>query len=164
MKNMEIMELFFKVAGMRKQMMYGENGTPLPHIGQYRCMFRLERIGECTQKELASALAIRPSSLGELLVKLEKKGYVMRRQSEQDKRSLIVSLTDAGIAEVEKYHKEQEKFYGDILSEVSEKEKEIFFQILLKIQAQYKEKENRRKKKNECKGRYDRKEADAYIY
>lgn len=42
---------------------------------------------------------------------LEKKGYITRKQSEKDKRSVMVSLTNAGIEYIEKARK---SVYGDV--------------------------------------------------
>jgi DNA-binding MarR family transcriptional regulator len=49
-----------------------------------------------TQTEITEKLDIRPSSLGELVMKLEKNGYVERRQNENDKRVINVFLTEKG--------------------------------------------------------------------
>jgi DNA-binding MarR family transcriptional regulator len=55
----------------------------------------LEKDG-LTQKELTDQLRIRPSSLGELVDKLEQNGYVERRVNENDKRIINVYLTEKG--------------------------------------------------------------------
>ncbi len=51
-----------------------------------------------TQKELAEALNIQPASVSELLMKLEKKGLVLREKDECDRRSVKVQLTKDGQA------------------------------------------------------------------
>ncbi len=48
------------------------------------------------QSEITERLDIRPSSLGELVTKLERNGYVERRQNENDKRVINVFLTEKG--------------------------------------------------------------------
>lgn len=49
-----------------------------------------------TQKELAEALSIQPASVSELLMKLERKGLIVRQKDETDRRSIRVSLSDEG--------------------------------------------------------------------
>ena len=49
-----------------------------------------------TQKELGEKLGIQPASVSELLIKLERKGLVERKKSEQDRRSIQVQLTEVG--------------------------------------------------------------------
>lgn len=49
-----------------------------------------------TQKELAEILGIQPASVSELLMKLERKGLVLREKNENDRRSIKVQLTEDG--------------------------------------------------------------------
>ena len=44
---------------------------------------------------------MRPQSLGELLSKLEKNGYILRTPSETDRRVMNIKLTDEGIKATE---------------------------------------------------------------
>ena len=48
------------------------------------------------QRDMCTALGIRPQSLGETLTKLERAGYITRRISDLDHRALLVSITPAG--------------------------------------------------------------------
>jgi DNA-binding MarR family transcriptional regulator len=57
---------------------------------------------EISQKDLGFLLNIRNQSLMELLAKLEKSGYITRRPSEEDRRTMIVTLTEEGKAAAEK--------------------------------------------------------------
>ncbi len=47
-----------------------------------------------TQKELSEALGIQPASVSELLMKLERKGLVIREKDNLDRRSIKVHLTE----------------------------------------------------------------------
>ena len=49
-----------------------------------------------TQKELAETLGVQSASVSEVLRKLERKGFVKREKAEQDRRSVRVTLTEAG--------------------------------------------------------------------
>lgn len=51
---------------------------------------------DVTQKELAEGLGIMPASLSEVLMKLERKGYVVRVKDENDRRFVRVRLTEEG--------------------------------------------------------------------
>lgn len=64
--------------------------------GQGRLIRLLMEHGTLTQHELSELLQIRPASLGELVVKLEHKGYVERRPNARDKRRIDVLITAAG--------------------------------------------------------------------
>ncbi len=64
--------------------------------GQGRILAMLKIQPEIATKELAYLLGIRQQSLNELLNKLGKNGYVERKPSENDKRVMIVHLTEKG--------------------------------------------------------------------
>lgn len=53
---------------------------------------------EITQKELTYLLDMSKQALGELLSKLEKAGYITRKPSEEDRRMIIITLTEKGKA------------------------------------------------------------------
>lgn len=69
-----------------------------PHRGQGRVLALLKLHPEISQKDLGSILDIRSQSLGELLAKLEKQGFIERESSEEDKRVMMIRLTEAGKA------------------------------------------------------------------
>lgn len=66
--------------------------------GQGRVLALLRLRPEITQRDLNTILDMRQQSLAELIGKLERRGYVTRRRSEQDKRVMVVSLTEEGRA------------------------------------------------------------------
>ena len=65
---------------------------------QYIAMMVLWEKDSVTVKELGEALYLDSGTLTPLLKKMEAKGLIRRRRSEQDERSLIVSLTEEGTA------------------------------------------------------------------
>ncbi len=98
----DLLEQLFHLAGLlrrRTVQMHWERG-PLssPHQGQGRVLALLKLKPEVSQKELSTILDIRSQSLGELLAKLERQGYITRTPSEEDRRGMNISLTEAGKA------------------------------------------------------------------
>jgi DNA-binding MarR family transcriptional regulator len=75
-------------------MSFGFTGSPFR--GQGRVLKLLKLKPEITQKELSELLDMRQQSLGDLLKKLEQKGYITRTPSETDKRAMIIHLTEKG--------------------------------------------------------------------
>jgi DNA-binding MarR family transcriptional regulator len=67
-----------------------------PYSGQGRVLAILKMQPEIIQKELGYLLDISKQALSELLDKLEKNGYITRTQSEKDRRSFVIKLTDTG--------------------------------------------------------------------
>ena len=68
-----------------------------PYYGQGRVLKLLKLQPGITQKDLSYLLGMRPQSLGELLAKLERNGYITRTPSESDKRVMDIRLTEKGI-------------------------------------------------------------------
>ncbi|HTX72256.1 MAG TPA: MarR family transcriptional regulator [Rectinemataceae bacterium] len=83
----------------RHMQMHRERG-PMgdPHRGQGRILALLKLKQGISQRELSAILDIRSQSLGELLAKLERQGYISRTPSEADHRAMDISLTEAGMA------------------------------------------------------------------
>ena len=69
---------------------------------QYITMMVMWDQKEVTVKEAGKYLYLDSSTLTPVFKKLEAKGYVTRRRSEEDERDLIVSVTDRGMALREK--------------------------------------------------------------
>ena len=67
-----------------------------PFRGQVRVLKLLKMKPEITQKELAIILDMRPQSLGDLLKKLESKGLILREPATNDRRAMVIKLTDKG--------------------------------------------------------------------
>ena len=63
---------------------------------QYITMMVLWECGEMNVKELGRRRFLDSGTLTPLLKKLEAKGFIARRRSAEDERSLLVSVTEAG--------------------------------------------------------------------
>jgi len=88
--------------------------------GQGRILAVLKLRDGISTKDLSYLLGLRVSSLNELLSKLEKNGHVTREPLEQDKRVLLVKLTDKGREEPGPAD------FGDIFASLSDEEKQAF--------------------------------------
>lgn len=88
-----------------------------PHRGQGRVLALLKLHPEISQKELSYLLDIRQQSLGELLAKLEHKGYITRAISETDNRAFDIRLTEAGATAAAGQDKESPDLFMDLTGE-----------------------------------------------
>ena len=68
--------------------------------GQGRVLAILKRKDNISTKNLAIILGISVSALNSLLTKLEKNGYIVKEASTEDKRVLLVKLTEKGRSHV----------------------------------------------------------------
>ena len=68
----------------------------------------LHENGPTSQKELQERLGIQPGSMSELVTKLENRGWVERTRDASDRRKVLLTLTVAGAAKIERQeHKSQ---------------------------------------------------------
>jgi DNA-binding MarR family transcriptional regulator len=88
-----------------------------------------------SQKYLAYLLGIRPQTLSEALAKLEEQGYVERRKDENDRRVMLVYLTDDGRERAKEIDARREQRAEDIFSVLTDEEKEQLARILAKLDA-----------------------------
>ncbi|MDR2672706.1 MAG: MarR family transcriptional regulator [Coriobacteriales bacterium] len=84
---------------LHKQRMHDyHHGSHLADVtrGQGRILAALRLQDGISTKDLSYLLELAVSSLNEFLAKLEKSGYITREPSEQDKRVILVKLTEKG--------------------------------------------------------------------
>lgn len=85
---------------------------------------------------LARNAHVRPSSVSEVLERLEKSGLIERRRDQKDRRVLRVYLTDKESAQNESNSARWYRFVGHLMEPLNEAEKESYLQILQKLQSQ----------------------------
>lgn len=99
-KELVLVEQFMRLHWLIPRYVHQCHKTSDPFVnsysGQGRVLRLMQRKQKATQKELAEILGMRSQSLGELLGKLEKKGYILRSQSKTDKRVVEITLTELG--------------------------------------------------------------------
>ena len=69
---------------------------------QYIVMMAMWEKKESNEKELCKTLRLKTNTLAPLLKRLKEKGFLAIRKDEQDKRNLVISLTEKGEALKEK--------------------------------------------------------------
>ena len=97
--------------------------------GQGRILAMLKMRDGISTKDLSYLLGLRVSSLNEMLAKLEKAGYATREPSEQDKRVMLVKLTEKGRNE----EQPGDVDFGDIFSCLSDEEQQAFGEYLDRV-------------------------------
>ena len=95
--------------------------------------------GVRTQRELGELFSIKPSSLSEILTKMEALGYVVRTRDQGDSRKLIVKLTETGAAEAEAEMARRDRFREWCLSCLNVDEQERLRGLLGRVLDHWKE-------------------------
>ena len=102
--------------------------------GQNRILGMLYREGEMTQKEVQNRLDIQSGSISEIVRKLEAKGLVKRKKHKDDKRNVVLTITDEGkefYNENQRIKKQQEAVIFNALSHDERRELKSLLDKLL---------------------------------
>ncbi|MCC8194610.1 MAG: MarR family transcriptional regulator [Deltaproteobacteria bacterium] len=103
------------------------------HHAQKHVLSILREKKSMNQRDLMEILGVRSASLSELLGKLEKNGLITREKDERDRRNIVISITDAGIASVKDHVTEQRKSAEAVLGPLTRPERQQLGELLLKI-------------------------------
>lgn len=87
--------------------------------------------GEMTQGELQEKLGTRPGSVSEIVSKLVNRGMLTRDKDEDDKRKVVLRLTEQGREKAEHCHGEDKS--KDAFAALSDQEKETLKSLLKKL-------------------------------
>jgi DNA-binding MarR family transcriptional regulator len=93
-------------------------------VPQYHLLEPLRDGGELPVGELAEAAGVAAPTATRMLDCLARDGYITRRHSETDRRSVLVSLTAEGEAAVETAHRHVEAWRGRVLDRLEPEERE----------------------------------------
>ncbi|WOV82896.1 MarR family transcriptional regulator [Sporosarcina jeotgali] len=89
--------------------------------------------GESRPSDIAKKLNFTPASLTHLSMKLTKQGLIERRQSEEDKRTKYLSITNAGKELVEKAYNDGIEVRRELFSHISTEEQQKMLEIYRKL-------------------------------
>ena len=105
-------------------------GLSLP---QYHLLEALRDADELTVGVLAEAAGVAPPTATRMLDCLARDGYVARRHSETDRRSVLVSLTPSGRIAVEAAHEQVSAWRRRVLESLEPEEREQAAALLLRL-------------------------------
>ncbi len=122
-----------------------------PSRSYMRLLYSLEDKESLSARELAKALDIRPSSLSELLERMEREGAVVRIKDKEDMRIVRISLGEEGKSILDKHKEDKKEEENKLSSWLTHEEKEDFIRIANKLSQKLEEKdylkEDQRRKK-----------------
>lgn len=108
-------------------------------MSQRRILGLLAERGELSQRELQELLDVRSASASEVLGKIEAEGLIERSQSEEDRRTMRVRLSDAGRAEAETLRAAHESEAAKLFACLTEEEKEQLGALLTRLQEHWRD-------------------------
>ncbi|MCC8063962.1 MAG: MarR family transcriptional regulator [Clostridiales bacterium] len=102
-------------------------------LSQQRVLRILTKYGEQTQHQLQERMGVQQGSLSELVKKLETQGLVMRTRAPQDRRQVLIRLTDAGRAESEAKHQRFLERNEALFAPLSQEEQTLLREMLTRL-------------------------------
>ena len=104
---------------------------------QKRILIILREVGIITQRELTKRLGIQPGSASEVLMKLESSGLITRTESETDRRTTNIMLTERGECLALEAAEQRKQRHSEMFSCLSEDETTKLLALLEKINADW---------------------------
>lgn len=102
----------------------------------------IEAIGMGAAKNMTSVAKELEVTTGTLTISINglvKKGYVNRSRSEEDRRVVLISLSDKGVRAYRRHQKFHEEMIGAVLEALSEEEQRVLEQALIKLKRFFRE-------------------------
>lgn len=93
-------------------------------------------------KDIAKSVKVTPGAASQMVDFLVKKGLVVRKQNENDRRAVIISLSDKGKEIIDNARETFEVLAKDIFDGISQKDEETFVRVLKHVYARLIEKRN----------------------
>lgn len=128
------------------------------HRGQHKLLATLLKQDGLSQRDLVQEMDIRPSSVTELVGKLEQAGLVRKEEDANDKRITNIFLTDTGRDQATKIVQTRNAVEEDFFDALNDEEKAQLSGLLEKITASLKEKTAESEEDGEWFGGPDRPE------
>jgi len=113
------------------------------HRGQGHLLSVIAENAGAKQSELAEILDMRPSSMTEMLVKLEQSGLIERRQDENDQRVMRIFLAEKGEKALKASKAAILEMSSALFGSLTEEEQTQFLGIMEKLTANLEEKGGR---------------------
>lgn len=100
---------------------------------QASILFTLHQRSSMSQKDLAESLNMTPPSITSAIRKMEKDGYISRKQDESDQRVMRLALTEKGESCIQNVKKVAEEMCELIFRGMSPEEIMLFRRLLIQI-------------------------------
>lgn len=99
--------------------------------GQYTVLAVLDRHGPLTPREIAGHEKVRPPSITRTLAGLEALGLVLRSKHPSDGRQVVMSLTEAGAAELVETRRRRDAWLARRLAALTPGERDVLAQAVV---------------------------------
>ena len=129
----EIMKCVMRIVSSGRRKHHPVPNSERPKFWGYtRVLDLLSKSDGLSQREIAELLGIRPQSASEAIASMEGQGLIEKRANEQDKRSTLIYITQAGKDRQITLRDEQIENARKIFEPLNDNEKETLLLLLTK--------------------------------
>ena len=129
----EIMKCVVRIASGGRRRYHHTPGADKPRFWGYsRVLDVLSKNDGLSQREIAEVLCIRPQSASEAIASMEGQGLIEKRVNEQDKRSSLIYITQAGRQRQIDLRNERVENARRMFEVLTDQEKETLLELLNK--------------------------------
>jgi DNA-binding MarR family transcriptional regulator len=137
MSKIDLDELYYALHRLNRQMhrtahREGHRKGGLYH-GQANLLFLILQSDGASQRDLAEQLDVRPSSMTEMLAKLEQNDLIERKQDDKDQRVMRIYLTEKGEKMAKEIAESKDTFAESFFQALSEDEQEQLMILIKKL-------------------------------
>jgi DNA-binding MarR family transcriptional regulator len=100
---------------------------------QFHMLALIARTNSCNVSYLADALDVKPSAITVMVDRLVQNGYVQRRHDEQDRRAVLLSVTNEGAKVFEEAGRKSRKVVKGYLEVLDTHELDVLLQVIEKL-------------------------------
>lgn len=106
----------------------------LPLTGpQFHMLSLIAKEQSCNVTYLAEALVVKPSAITVMIDRLVQNGYVERKHDEQDRRAVLLSITQQGKQAYEEARRKSREVLTYYFAHLDENEKEVLERVIAKF-------------------------------
>ena len=126
----------FHMLNQKKRLIEKEMNASLNNhelfASQWSILFCIQRFGSISQTEISNYLNVEAPTVTRTLIKLEKKGWIIRKPG-QDKRERIIELTKEAEKNLPVVKQTVDEVESQLVRKLSEEEKKQLYYLLHKI-------------------------------
>lgn len=101
----------------------GETGLGISHA---HLLMLIKQVQPVQLKDLASKMYLTPGAITQAIESLCKEGYLVRKQDEQDRRSVFVTLSEKGVSMVASLQAVLQKHFTEMLTTLTDDELQLY--------------------------------------
>jgi len=100
---------------------------------QWAVLMKLSKQNKISQKQLAEVSTKDQSTVTRIIDILVRKEFIERHQSKEDRRSILIHITENGLSTCKKVTPFLEEIFNDVLKGISYEKLKIFNEVFLQI-------------------------------